>query len=113
MSTEDIAENTDELFATLTEAVAVAHEPSVTADSEDETKPRAPPIADDPPRGASRSLGGTCPECGGPMVTRLRAVYDHESARPMVELRVTGICDSCDHWLEGTTPQIRLSEREV
>lgn len=119
MSTEnpDTAENTDELFATLDTAPASAddeaHSPSIETSEEPESRSRAPPISDDPPRGATRSMGGTCPDCGGPMVSRLRAEYDRNSDRPMAQLRLQGVCDDCDLWLEGETPAIRLGVREI
>lgn len=77
-----------------------------------QARARAPPEPDSPPRGASRGLGGSCPECNGPMHSRLRAEYDG-GRRYTSQIKLVGVCDDCDLFLEGKTPAIRLLERDI
>lgn len=106
MSTDDQAPD-----AECTET-PTAPDPTTDADGL-EAPPRRPPEADDPPRGATRSLGGYCPDCDAPMTTRLRADFTQPTDRPMAHLKVVAICDGCGTWLEGYLPAVRLTEKEV
>lgn len=114
MSTEDPAPDAESIDTTTNVPTATAEadapEPELEAE---QSKPRAPPIADDPPRGASRSLGGRCPKCNGPMHSRLRASYSDEGHRTMGMIKLTGVCDECNLFLEGSTPAVRLFERDI
>lgn len=88
------------------------------AEDEDEpefdldARPRRPPEPDSPPRGATRNLGGECPECGAPMQTRLRAQYGSTDA---AKVKLQGFCldDDCHLTLEGFSETFELVEKQV
>lgn len=94
-------------------AASTTDSPSPGTVAESENQSRAPPVADDPPRGATRSMGGTCPDCGGPMVSRLRTEFEERHDQRHAQLRLSAVCDDCSLWLEGKTPAVRLTVNEV
>lgn len=114
MSTENPAPDAESVDTTTSVPTATAEADGVEPEAEtDRSSPRSPPIADDPPRGASRSLGGRCPDCNGPMHSRLRTKYSDDGHRTMGTIKLTAVCDECDLFLEGSTPAVRLFERDI